>query len=287
MAAGDQGYRFFVIHRHAGEGIADVAGRGERIGIAVRAFRIDIDKAHLHCTERFGKLTFAAVTLVAQPGAFRPPIKLFRLPYVCTAAGKTEGLEAHRFQRDIAGQDHQVGPRYAVAVFLLDRPQEAASLIEVDVIGPAVERCKTLLPHAGATSAIGDAIGAGAVPGHTDEETTVMAEIGRPPVLAIGHQRVEILFQRDKIKFLELFGIIEGLAHRVGKRGMGVKDLYVQMAGPPVTVRTSTRRAAVGDGTLTTVFARLGIHDDLLPVIVISWRRTGSGEIALALHCVA
>ena len=39
VAAGDQGDGLLVVHRHAGEGLADVAGRGERIGVAVRALR--------------------------------------------------------------------------------------------------------------------------------------------------------------------------------------------------------------------------------------------------------
>jgi hypothetical protein len=38
VAAGRQGDRFFVVHRHAGEGLADVAAGSDRIGVAVRAF---------------------------------------------------------------------------------------------------------------------------------------------------------------------------------------------------------------------------------------------------------
>ena len=34
------------------EGLADVARRGDRIGIAVRAFRVHVDQAHLHGRER-------------------------------------------------------------------------------------------------------------------------------------------------------------------------------------------------------------------------------------------
>ena len=52
VAAGDQRDGFLVVHRHAAEGVADVVGRGERIGIAVRAFGVDVDQAHLHRGER-------------------------------------------------------------------------------------------------------------------------------------------------------------------------------------------------------------------------------------------
>ena len=38
--------------RHPGEGLADVAGRRQRIGIAARALGIDVDQAHLDRGER-------------------------------------------------------------------------------------------------------------------------------------------------------------------------------------------------------------------------------------------
>src|SRR5581483_499 len=52
VAAGDEGHGLLVIHRHAGEGFANVSRRGERIGLAVRPFGIDVDEAHLHGAER-------------------------------------------------------------------------------------------------------------------------------------------------------------------------------------------------------------------------------------------
>ncbi len=96
MAAGDQRDRLLVVHRHAREGLADVARRADRVRLAVRSFRVDVDQAHLHGAQRARKLALAAVALVAQPGAFRTPVKLLRLPGVGAAAGKAEGLEAHR-----------------------------------------------------------------------------------------------------------------------------------------------------------------------------------------------
>src|SRR5581483_6771397 len=69
MAAGDQRDSFLVVHRHAEEGLANVLGRLDRVGIAVRAFRIDVDETHLHRAERLGKLPLAAVAFVTEPGA--------------------------------------------------------------------------------------------------------------------------------------------------------------------------------------------------------------------------
>ncbi len=160
VAAGDQGDGLLIVHGHAGEGLADIAGRGERIGIAVGAFGIDVDQAHLHGAQRAVQLTLAAVALIAQPRAFRPPIELLRLPGVGPAAGEAEGLEAHGFQGDVADQDEEIGPGDGGAVFLLDRPEQAAGLVEVGVVGPAVERGEALLATAGAAATVAGAIGA-------------------------------------------------------------------------------------------------------------------------------
>ena len=74
VAAGDQRHGLFIIHRHAGEGLADVLGRGERIRIAVRAFRVDVDEAHLHRGERILEIPIArVVALVGEPLVLQAP----------------------------------------------------------------------------------------------------------------------------------------------------------------------------------------------------------------------
>ena len=146
MAAGDQRNGFIVVHGHAAERVADVAGRSQRIRLAAGTFRVDVDETHLNRCKRvlqfaFGTLRIVAV-LVVKPGFFRTPVDvLFRLPHIAAAAGESEGLEAHRFERDIAGQDHKIRPGDLVAVFFcFDRPDQPAGLVKVDVVGPAVER---------------------------------------------------------------------------------------------------------------------------------------------------
>src|SRR4029079_1019965 len=42
VAARDQRHGFLVVHRHASEGLADIFGRRDRIGLAVWSFRIDV-----------------------------------------------------------------------------------------------------------------------------------------------------------------------------------------------------------------------------------------------------
>jgi hypothetical protein len=76
VAAGNQGHGFFVVHAHAGEGLAHIAARGHRVGVAVGAFGVHIDQPHLHGGQRVFQLTVAAVALVA------PAIRL-RIPSRC------------------------------------------------------------------------------------------------------------------------------------------------------------------------------------------------------------
>ena len=65
VSAGDQRDGLFIVHRHAAEGLANVTGRRDRIGIAIRAFRVHVDQAHLHGAERVLELAITRVALVA------------------------------------------------------------------------------------------------------------------------------------------------------------------------------------------------------------------------------
>ena len=133
-----------VVHRHARERLADVLGGGKRVGVAVRALRVDVDQAHLHGAERACELALAAVALVAQPRVLWPPEDLLGLPDVLAPEAEAERLKAHRFHRHVAGEHEQVGPGDLAAVLLLDRPQQPARLVEAGVVGPAVERREAL-----------------------------------------------------------------------------------------------------------------------------------------------
>ena len=73
VAAGDERHRLLVVHRHASEGLADIPRRGDRIRVAVRAFRVDVDQPHLHGSERIFEIPVAGVAFVTQPGRSRRP----------------------------------------------------------------------------------------------------------------------------------------------------------------------------------------------------------------------
>jgi hypothetical protein len=67
VATGDERHSLLVIHRHAGKGLADVFGRGERTRLTVRAFGVDVDEAHLHSGQGLLQIAVAGVALVGEP----------------------------------------------------------------------------------------------------------------------------------------------------------------------------------------------------------------------------
>ncbi len=78
---------------------------------------------------------------VAEPGLLRAPVDgLVRFPRVGTATGEAKGLEAHGLEGDVASEEQQVSPRDAVAILLLDGPEQAAGLVQVAIVGPAKEK---------------------------------------------------------------------------------------------------------------------------------------------------
>ena len=210
--------------------------------MAVGTFGIDIDESHLHGGEGVLQFTVAGVALVAEPLGFRAPVDVFlRFPDVRTSAAEAEGLEAHRFQRHVSGENHQVGPGNPLAVFLLDRPEQAAGLVEVAVVGPAVDRREALVARVAAAASVGHAVGARGVPRHADEQAAVVAPVRRPPVLRIRHQRAEVRLQRVIVQLPEFLAIVEILAHRIDLFRLLAQDFQIQPIRPPVLVRLHAR----------------------------------------------
>ena len=62
--------------------------------------------------------------------------------------------------------------------YIFDGPQQAAGFVEADVVGPGIERRKTLVAGARAALAIGHAVGTGGVPGHAHHQAAVVAPVG-------------------------------------------------------------------------------------------------------------
>ena len=249
VPAGDESHRLFVVHGHPGKRHADVAGRGLRIGLAVGALGIHVDQAHLNRREGLLQLAVARIPLVTEPLALGTPVDVvLRFPDILAAAAEAEGLKPHRFKCHVARQHHQIGPGECPAVFLLDRPEQATGLIEIGVVGPAVERGKPLRAVASTAPSVAHAIGAGAVPGHTDEKGTVVAVVGRPPGLGGRHQRGDVFFDGREVEGLKGFGVVKILIHRIALRRVLMKDLEVELVRPPIAIRVGMGGRLAGSG---------------------------------------
>ncbi len=63
VATGDEGEGLFIVHGHATEGLANVAGGADRVGLAIRSLRVYVDKAHLHCGQRMVEIALALIAI--------------------------------------------------------------------------------------------------------------------------------------------------------------------------------------------------------------------------------
>ena len=242
VAADDERNRLLVVHGHPSEGLANVPGGGDRIRGAVGPLRIHINQAHLHGGERFREFPLAAVSLVSEPRVLRAPENLVGFPDVFSPEAESERLETHRLIGTVAGEDQQIGPGHLPAILLLDRPEQPASLVKARVVRPTIEWSKALSAGAATAAAILDAVRAGGVPTHADEQRPVVAVVGRPPVLRRRHQREHVLFECIEVDGLELFCVVEIGAHRAGPDRVLAEYLQVQLIRPPVLVRPGPAR---------------------------------------------
>jgi hypothetical protein len=243
VSSGDQRDGLFVVHRHPCEGLANVARGGQGIGVTVGPFGINVNQTHLDRTQRIVEFAVTGVALVAEPGLLRSPEHIFiGLPRVDASARKTKCFQSHRLNGQCAGEDHEVGPGDLSAVLLLDRPQQPARFVEVDVVGPAVQRCKALVARPRTTTAVTNAIRAGTVPGHANEEGAVVAVVGGPPVLGRHHEFHHVLLHRLEVEARELFGVVELFVHWIGGDRVASELLEIQLIRPPVAIRRAGAR---------------------------------------------
>src|SRR4029077_19283195 len=101
-------------------------------------------------------------------------------------------------------------------------------------------------------------------PCHANEEPPVMAEIRRPPVLAVRHKRGEIFLQSLEVELPELLGVVEVLPHGIGLGRVLAENPEVQLVRPPVAVRPhSHTRGAVRNRALARFLVSLCVHVSL------------------------
>ena len=249
VAACGQRHRFLVVHRHTQERLFHIARHAFGVvRVAAWTFGVDIDQAHLDCRQWiFQRLPFVGIDArwhpFVHPLLLRSPIDIgLGLIDILATAAEAEHRSAHRFDGDITGQDEQIGPADMLAIFLLDRPEQATRLVEIAVVGPAVERSEALLPARSTAATVAGPVGACCMPCHADEEGTIMSVISRPPRLAVGHQRFQIFFQRLIVERLEGLGIVKVGPHRVWRNAALSQNIELQLVRPPVAIGTAKQR---------------------------------------------
>ena len=210
VSSDDECRGLFVVHGHAAERLANVACRTENIGVAGRAFWVDVDETHLNCGKWILEVAFTFVTsFIGEPLGLLAPVGVVWFPDIGATATETEGFESHVFEGNVADENHEVSPREGLSVLLLDRPEQTTSLVEVHIVRPAVERSETLQTHACSTATVGGAVRSGAVPCETNEERTVVSVVGRPPVLRVRHEVNEVGLDRGEVERGERLGVLE------------------------------------------------------------------------------
>jgi pyruvate/2-oxoglutarate dehydrogenase complex dihydrolipoamide acyltransferase (E2) component len=121
---------------------------------------------------------------------------------------------------------------------ILDRIQMGAKMrVKIASVAKALEAMVSEI------APVADPVGAGAVPSHADEEWAVVAVVGWPPLLRVGHRGADVRLQRFEVKLLELFGVVEVRAHRVGLRRVVAQNAEIKLVRPPVVVRSAAGRA--------------------------------------------
>src|SRR6185312_17407239 len=90
------------------------------------------------------------------------------------------------------------------------------------------------------TTTVGNTISTRTVPGHTDKQASVMSKICRPPILRVGHERMQILFYSLQVEAFKGFCIVKIFIHWVGSTRMLAQNAQFKLIGPPVAVPGAT-----------------------------------------------
>ena len=79
------------------------------------------------------------------------------------------------------------------------------------------------------------------MPGHANEERSVVSVVGGPPVLAVRHQSVEVFLEALVVKGLEGFSVVKIWVHGVGLGVVLVENVQVEVLGPPILIGPHVR----------------------------------------------
>ena len=115
------------------------------------------------------------------------------------------------------------------------------ALSRLRLSGQLFSGAKRCIPALGPPRPSCDAVRPGAVPHHPDHQWPVVAEVGRPPLLRGRQHVVDVLGQSVEVEGCELRGVVEVLAHGVGRGRVFPEGLQVELVRPPVAVGSGSR----------------------------------------------
>lgn len=118
-------------------------------------------------------------------------------------------------------------------------------VFEVALVGHSAEKQqqsseREFIYLSSATATVKYSISARAVPGHADKETAVVAKVGRPPVLRVGHQGAQILLDGLEVEALEGGRVVKVFAQGIRHGGVLSEDVKPDSFGPPISVPGAT-----------------------------------------------
>jgi hypothetical protein len=96
------------------------------------------------------------------------------------------------------------------------------------------------------------------MPRHANEQSAVVTEVGRPPLLRVRHQGTQVLDHGVDVEALEFLGIVERFAHRIGGGRVRMEHADIEVLWPPVAVPVSA--GASRDRALAGAFVSLCVH---------------------------
>lgn len=160
VSASNEGNRLGIVHAHTAKRCANVQSRSQWVRDTVRPNRVHINQAHVGARQGnlktvgpridIGATIVSLVVAFGEPLGLRAPVDaLICLPGIDSATTVAQGREVEGLQGHVSGEDDQVGPRKLAAILLLDGPYETAGFVETGIVGPAAQRCETLLSLTG------------------------------------------------------------------------------------------------------------------------------------------
>ena len=228
------------------ERLADVARRGERIRVAVRALGVHVDEAHLHRTERTRELAVAAVALVAEPRVLRTPETSSGSHTSSRPNAKPNVLKPIDSSATLPASTSRSAHEIFWPYFCLIGHSSRRALSRLPLSGQLFSGANRCAPSPAPPRPSSMRYVPAACQRHADEQRAVVAVVGRPPLLRRRHHLDDVPLQRVDVERLRTPR--RSRSRRPSGSDFGVcwcSTREVELVRPPVLVRARPLAASV------------------------------------------